>query len=93
MSVRSGHAKRPRMRPIIEPLCGGWTAIGDGWAVYARTKDDALLQYQIAESRKGTTLVVAGREKRIAGPQSQSSLSRSRNDSAEVSRTSWRPHR
>jgi len=36
------------MWPIVEPIRGGWTAIGDGWAVYASTRDEAILEYRTA---------------------------------------------
>jgi hypothetical protein len=46
--------------PIVEAIHGGWTAIGDGWAVYARTRDGALLEYRAAEAGQRSSLATAG---------------------------------
>lgn len=31
--------------PTLERIKGGWAARGDGWAVHARSKDDALERF------------------------------------------------
>ena len=58
--------------PIVEAIHGGWTAVGDGWAVYARTRDGALLEYSAAEADQRTSRAVARRRKRAAGLRSPS---------------------
>lgn len=32
--------------PIIEEIKAGWAAKGDGWAVHASTKEEAVKKYQ-----------------------------------------------
>jgi hypothetical protein len=39
------------MKPQIEPLHGGWAAVGDGWTAYGQTRSEALQTYRLA--RKG----------------------------------------
>jgi hypothetical protein len=39
------------MKPQLEPLHGGWAALGDGWTAYGQTRRDALQAYRLA--RKG----------------------------------------
>ena len=36
------------MKPRLEPLHGGWAAVGDGWTAYGSTKGEALLAYRLA---------------------------------------------
>ncbi|HLG70259.1 MAG TPA: hypothetical protein VK009_07530 [Chloroflexota bacterium] len=40
------------MKPQIEPLHGGWAALGDGWTAYGQTRREALEAYKLA--RKGS---------------------------------------
>ena len=37
--------------PRMEPVKGGWAARGDGWAVHAPTRDEALQRFQEAKKR------------------------------------------
>jgi|GEM_PF-3823093 hypothetical protein len=37
------------MKPDLEPLHGGWAAIGDGWTAYGQTRRDALQTYRLAK--------------------------------------------
>lgn len=39
------------MTPELVRLARGWTACGDGWAVVAETKEDALARFREAERR------------------------------------------
>lgn len=39
------------MKPKLEPIHGGWAAIGDGWTAYGATKGEALLAYRLARGR------------------------------------------
>lgn len=34
--------------PTILPIKGGWAAIGKGWAVHGKTKEDAIQRFQEA---------------------------------------------
>ena len=36
------------MKPQIEPLHGGWAALGDGWTAYGQTRSQALETYRMA---------------------------------------------
>lgn len=38
-------------QPTLTQIKNGWAAIGDGWAVHAPTKDEALRKYESAERR------------------------------------------
>lgn len=53
---------RSRIWPILEAIPVGWTAIGDGWAVYGPTKDDAILEYREALGAKRPARLRARRE-------------------------------
>lgn len=35
--------------PLIEEIKSGWAAKGDGWAVHAPTKEDAIKKYKERE--------------------------------------------
>lgn len=35
--------------PVIYQIKGGWAAQGNGWAVHAATKDEALRKFRLAE--------------------------------------------
>jgi len=39
------------VQPRFQEIKNGWAAVGDGWAVHASTKEDALRQYEEAERR------------------------------------------
>lgn len=41
------------LEPILMPIKGGWAALGDGWAVFGESKDDAIKKFRQAESRHG----------------------------------------
>ena len=36
------------MKPKLEPLHGGWAAVGEGWTAYGSTKGEALLAFRLA---------------------------------------------
>lgn len=38
--------------PDIREIKGGWAALGDGWAVHARTKDEAIRRYNSAVEKR-----------------------------------------
>lgn len=38
-------------RPTLQEIKVGWAAIGDGWAVHARTQEEALRLYAEAEEK------------------------------------------
>jgi hypothetical protein len=42
----------------MEPLHGGWAAVGEGWTAYGQTKQEALQTFRLA--RKG------GRRRRVS---------------------------
>jgi hypothetical protein len=47
-------ASRGGMTPQLEPLHGGWVAVGDGWTAYGRTRGVALQTFRLAKkSRRG----------------------------------------
>jgi hypothetical protein len=35
----------------LEPVKGGWAALGDGWAVFAPTEDEAAQRFAEAERK------------------------------------------
>lgn len=39
------------MDPKLTEVRGGWAAVGQGWAVFASTRDDAVREYVEAEQR------------------------------------------
>jgi hypothetical protein len=53
------------MKPQIEPLHGGWAALGDGWTAYGQTRHDALEAYRLARKagkrRRGVTMAARNR--------------------------------
>ncbi len=38
-------------QPILSPIKNGWAARGDGWAVHAPTREEAVERFQKAEER------------------------------------------
>ena len=55
---------REGMKPQIEPLHGGWAAIGDGWTAYGQTRRDALQTYRLARKAGSTRRTPQGRSNR-----------------------------
>jgi len=43
------HEDTRETEPILSEIKNGWAALGDGWAVHGRTKDEALQKYYEAE--------------------------------------------
>jgi hypothetical protein len=41
----------PVADPILTEIKNGWAALGDGWAVHGRTKEEAIQKYYEAEAR------------------------------------------
>ena len=39
------------LEPTLMPIKGGWAALGDGWAVFGESKDDAIEKFRQAESQ------------------------------------------
>jgi hypothetical protein len=37
--------------PVLKPIKTGWMALGDGWAVDASTKEEAIVLFREAERR------------------------------------------
>ena len=37
--------------PILTPIKGGWAARGDGWAVHAPTREEAVERFREAEAK------------------------------------------
>ena len=37
--------------PHLTPIKNGWAAVGHGWAVFGRSRDEALDRYQEAERK------------------------------------------
>jgi hypothetical protein len=37
---------RRENEPRVEPIKGGWAARGEGWAVHAPTRDEAIERYE-----------------------------------------------
>lgn len=42
------------MSPDLTPIKGGWAAVGQGWAVFGSTRDEALARFEEAEARHET---------------------------------------
>jgi hypothetical protein len=40
-----------RTEPILSEIKNGWAALGPGWAVHGRTKEEALQKYYEAEAK------------------------------------------
>jgi hypothetical protein len=40
-----------RTEPILSEIKNGWAALGHGWAVHGRTKEEALQKYYEAEAK------------------------------------------
>ena len=38
-----------RKEPVLVLIKNGWAALGDGWAVHGRTREEALENYRKAE--------------------------------------------
>ncbi len=37
--------------PVLAPIKNGWAALGKGWAVHARTPEEAIEKFREAEQR------------------------------------------
>lgn len=44
------------MPPTLVEVKGGWHAVGDGWAVFGQTKQEALARYEEAERKHAEIL-------------------------------------
>lgn len=44
------------MQATLVAVKGGWHAVGDGWAVFGETEEQALERYQEAEQRHAEIL-------------------------------------
>ncbi len=51
--------------PILAPTFNGWSAHGDGWAVYGHTREEAIENYWNAEHRRREILAVSSRNKLV----------------------------
>jgi hypothetical protein len=53
------------MKRQLEPLHGGWAAVGDGWTAYGQTRREALEAYRLARKsgkrRRGSSLASRAR--------------------------------
>ena len=43
--------KSENAEPVLAPIKSGWAALGDGWAVHGRTREEAVRKYEEAKQR------------------------------------------
>jgi hypothetical protein len=52
----------------LVPIKGGWAAVAHDWAVFGKTEDEAIAQFNVAKTRHEEILNRAAFEKNVLAP-------------------------